>query len=85
MRIALFLSTLLLATPAKAQSQPYQQPAPDLAGGYQRALRSVAPAPQPTVTVQPAPLGGYSVHQTPSYGTRSLSCRPRPLGGYDCQ
>ena len=58
MRIALFLSTLLQATPAMAQYQPYQPVQPDLAGGYQRVRHAIA---APRGKAPPRPVGYFSL------------------------
>jgi len=85
-KLCLVAVPLLVASPASAQFQRYQPvpipQAPDLGAGYQRAIQGIAPPSQPTISVQPAPLGGYTVRQG---NERSLDCRPGPLGGFDCQ
>ena len=83
MRVALFLATVLLTTPAMAQYQPQ----PDLSGALDRARNAILNTvpQQPSYDVRPGPLGDYSVTPRPGYGGQSVYCRPGPLGGYNCQ
>jgi hypothetical protein len=89
MRVALFLATLLLTTPAMAQYQPYYPPQPDLSGALDRARSAILNSggigdrqPVPQYQITPAPFGSYDIRGT--NGSRA-TCSRAPFGGYDCR